>query len=224
MIENLTASLPGSSRQDNPNPAGWRSEASSGRLENVMPTYRELLLDPRWQKKRLKKLEAAGWICEACYDDSKTLAVHHKQYRKGHMPWEYDDAELVVLCQPCHEQEHELQDALRNVVARLDPDGPASARELYAFGAGAMDNMVSDSVARAALGQIQEDAPHQYAAGRVARNLSMYIATSALVALADRLEPRDGSIEVIQDIRDLLDRRGINWRYPMDLAAEADEI
>lgn len=70
-------------------------------------TYRDQLRDPRWQKKRLEALEASGWECENCGDKTTTLHVHHKRYVKGRMAWEYEKEELSVLCEPCHEQEHE---------------------------------------------------------------------------------------------------------------------
>ena len=65
-------------------------------------SYTELLKDPRWQKKRLEILEAAEWECENCGDKGKTLHVHHKRYRAGAMPWEYERDDLEVLCERCH--------------------------------------------------------------------------------------------------------------------------
>jgi len=66
-------------------------------------SYIEKLRDPRWQKKRLEVLEAAGWKCEQCEDDEETLHVHHKIYIKGREPWEYENTQLSCLCQSCHE-------------------------------------------------------------------------------------------------------------------------
>ena len=40
-------------------------------------SYKKLLKDPRWQKKRLKVLERAGWACEECGDTKTELHVHH---------------------------------------------------------------------------------------------------------------------------------------------------
>jgi hypothetical protein len=70
--------------------------------------YSDLLKDPRWQKKRLEVLEAAGWSCERCGDKTRTLHVHHKKYRRGADPWEYDREELQSLCEPCHVEVTEL--------------------------------------------------------------------------------------------------------------------
>lgn len=73
-----------------------------------MSTYGERLRDPRWQQKRLRVMERAGWKCEKCGDKTTTLNVHHERYVSGRMPWEYDDSELHCLCEPCHSREHGL--------------------------------------------------------------------------------------------------------------------
>lgn len=68
--------------------------------------YADLLRDPRWQKMRLHKLEEAKWRCASCLSAEKTLNVHHKFYRRGAAPWEYELKELEVLCEECHEAIH----------------------------------------------------------------------------------------------------------------------
>lgn len=67
-------------------------------------TYAQKLKDPRWQKLRLRTLEKRGWKCERCSAGHRTLHVHHKRYRG--QPWEAGDADLEVLCEPCHSAEH----------------------------------------------------------------------------------------------------------------------
>lgn len=76
--------------------------------------------DPRWQKLRLQKMEQAKFKCEHCEDDSSTLNVHHKRYRRGANPWEYELWELECLCESCHEAHHELKNRLNAAVAQLD--------------------------------------------------------------------------------------------------------
>jgi hypothetical protein len=71
-------------------------------------TYSEKLKDPRWQRKRLEILEAAGWKCEACNSNNVPLHVHHKFYQRGLAPWEYRAGALVSLCSSCHEEIEEL--------------------------------------------------------------------------------------------------------------------
>lgn len=72
---------------------------------NDRRTYAELLKDPRWQRVRLRVFERDGWACQECGDTKTTLNVHHRQYRRGLKPWEYNDGELVTLCRPCHYRE-----------------------------------------------------------------------------------------------------------------------
>jgi hypothetical protein len=81
-----------------------------------------LLLDPRWQRRRLQVLDRAGFACECCGDTSSTLHVHHRIYRKGAAPWEYADEELRALCENCHEAEHQMRRSIDEALARLDPE------------------------------------------------------------------------------------------------------
>ena len=83
-------------------------------------TYSEQLKHPNWQKKRLESLEAARWECANCGDKSQTLHVHHRQYFKGRMAWEYSGAELAVLCETCHTAEHQDLDALRRMLVNVE--------------------------------------------------------------------------------------------------------
>ena len=71
-----------------------------------MTTYREKLLDPRWQKKRLEVFDKANFACENCGADDKTLHVHHVYYDRDCEPWEYEDSALIALCKDCHDVEH----------------------------------------------------------------------------------------------------------------------
>lgn len=69
--------------------------------------YSKALADPRWQKKRLEKMQTAEWKCEICGDDTEELHVHHLSYKKDFRgdfvdPWEYELNELKCLCKTCH--------------------------------------------------------------------------------------------------------------------------
>lgn len=68
--------------------------------------YARLLTDPRWQRRRLEMLEAAGFKCQRCFCGDKTLHVHHREYIAGRKPWEYTDGQLMVVCEDCHEMQH----------------------------------------------------------------------------------------------------------------------
>ena len=63
-------------------------------------TYKEKLLDPRWQKKRLRILERDNWECKLCGDKTSTLHVHHKAYNGE--PWDAKETNLTTLCYNCH--------------------------------------------------------------------------------------------------------------------------
>lgn len=94
--------------------------------------YSELLLDPRWQKRRLEVLQNSDWECKSCYAKDSTLHVHHKHYVQGRDPWEYEDSQLVVLCDDCHSSRHESDKKLHNLLARADVTGmPGNVDDLY---------------------------------------------------------------------------------------------
>jgi len=181
-----------------------------------MKPYSELLKDPRWQKVRLRKLESAEWKCERCYDSETMLSVHHKRYLKGRMPWEYDEQELAVLCQPCHEVEHEQKSVRDALIARLDPDGPRSASEFFAIACGAIfgDWDYPDAVRNALVQQIREESPYQFAAGEL------------IAKLVDAVNPRIGDMhrlvsalddasndELRRDFISLMDKHEIGIKF-----------
>ncbi len=87
---------------------------------------------PLWQKKRLEALDKAGYACQCCGDSESQLHVHHKQYFKGRMIWDYTVGELSVLCSECHEAAHAQMDELKSIMSALDPDGVSSVISLIA--------------------------------------------------------------------------------------------
>lgn len=59
--------------------------------------------DPRWQKKRLEIMKRDNFTCQSCDVNYNTLNVHHiVPYRKETKPWEYENDELITLCEDCH--------------------------------------------------------------------------------------------------------------------------
>ena len=73
-----------------------------------MKTYSEKLKDPRWQRKRLEIMKRDGFSCVECQESNTTLAVHHRYYISGRMPWEYPDWSLKTLCKDCHKLDHDM--------------------------------------------------------------------------------------------------------------------
>lgn len=94
-------------------------------------TYSEKLKDPRWQRRRLEVLEAAGWCCSQCQSADKTLHVHHNFYRSRTEPWNYPDHALRVLCEECHEIVEEQRTEFKELSESLfqDPEGIGFAVE-----------------------------------------------------------------------------------------------
>lgn len=80
--------------------------------------YVDELKHPRWQEKRLRVFEAAGFHCERCGNADQQLHAHHKIYLKGRRPWEYEDQLLECLCDDCHERAHDEQQQLALIVAQ----------------------------------------------------------------------------------------------------------
>lgn len=72
-----------------------------------MEDYAELLKDPRWQKKKTEILELDDFTCRWCGCKYRPLHVHHVEYYKDHLPWEYEDDNLVTLCEVCHKRVHD---------------------------------------------------------------------------------------------------------------------
>lgn len=68
--------------------------------------YKELLTDPRWQKKRLEIFEIDNWKCRKCGDSKSTLHAHHLKYEKNKKPWEYENHQFMTLCEFCHKEIH----------------------------------------------------------------------------------------------------------------------
>lgn len=86
------------------------------------PAYWQLLQDPRWQRRRLEIMERDGFACVNCESEDRTLNVHHKLYRSGAMPWEYEDDVLETLCGPCHKRRSEVEKYLKENTALCSGD------------------------------------------------------------------------------------------------------
>lgn len=65
-------------------------------------TYKEKLLDPRWQKKRLEIFNRDNWECKQCGRTDNTLHVHHLSYENKKNPWDVSNKNLKTLCFICH--------------------------------------------------------------------------------------------------------------------------
>lgn len=72
--------------------------------------YLEKLKDPRWQKKRLEIFDLYDFKCMACGTTEKELHIHHRRYKRGKEPWEYNNNEFFVLCIDCHDGLHKAME------------------------------------------------------------------------------------------------------------------
>lgn len=79
--------------------------------------YSEQLKHPKWQEKRLRVFDTAGFRCARCGDADRSLHAHHKLYIRGRKPWEYEDGMLECLCEACHQVAHAERDELDRLVA-----------------------------------------------------------------------------------------------------------
>ena len=104
-------------------PPGTALSAMALKDDMAKMTYREQLLHPNWQRKRLEVLSLHGFECTNCGDKEKTLHVHHKKYVKGRMAWEYEAGELDCLCADCHQREHDSRELLDRILADVGGRG-----------------------------------------------------------------------------------------------------
>lgn len=81
--------------------------------------YAEMLKSPLWQKKRLEIMQRDNFTCQYCGCNDRELHVHHFVYRKNSKPWEYNDNELITLCNKCHEVESEYNNDLYDYFVAL---------------------------------------------------------------------------------------------------------
>ena len=68
--------------------------------------YKEQIKSPKWQKRRLEIMERDNFTCQICGCRDKTLHVHHTNYIPEREIWEYEDNQLITLCENCHRKEH----------------------------------------------------------------------------------------------------------------------
>lgn len=109
-------------------------------------SYRQLLLHPNWQKKRLEIMSRDQFSCVQCGENEKTLNVHHLYYESSKAPWEYPSSALVTLCATCHEYEHETRGEYETGLIR-----ELRRLGLLAGGVGTIRNLVASL--RASCGQ-----------------------------------------------------------------------
>ena len=66
-----------------------------------------MLKKKEWKNKRKEIFQILGKVCSKC-GNTKHLQVHHKYYLPNVLPWDYPNDAFLVLCQSCHEKEHNI--------------------------------------------------------------------------------------------------------------------
>jgi hypothetical protein len=78
--------------------------------------YWRKLQDPRWQQKRLQVMSNQGWRCQNCGAtelNGVPFTVHHRYYVSKREPWNYPSGCYLLLCDPCHENDHSSPDEVK---------------------------------------------------------------------------------------------------------------
>lgn len=93
--------------------------------------YKEQIKSPKWQKRRLEIMEKDNFTCQLCGDTETMLNVHHLSYHRDRNIWEYEDWELMTLCENCHKDEHSSLDDINSYIESIKSKG-ATIREIVA--------------------------------------------------------------------------------------------
>lgn len=83
-------------------------KTATEKKEKEILSYNEQLKDRRWKAFREFVMIVRGNRCEKC-GGRDFLQIHHIQYKKGCLAWEYNCNEVMVLCGNCHQKIHKLK-------------------------------------------------------------------------------------------------------------------
>jgi hypothetical protein len=96
-------------------------------MENFFLQYK----NPLWQRKRLEIMKRDDFACQSCGDTETTLNVHHTcPYRKNTKIWEYEDHELITLCENCHQEISEYIDTCKLIITDTCSKSVSFAQEM----------------------------------------------------------------------------------------------
>lgn len=97
-----------------------------------MSDYKEKLVNPFWQRKRLEVMNRDEFSCRFCGDKTEELHIHHTIYINGREPWDYDGEYLITLCHSCHLEEEKMKSGDAFLIGMFSMTG-LSRRQLYAL-------------------------------------------------------------------------------------------
>lgn len=105
-------------------------------------SYDEQISSPHWlafSKKMLAKFDA----CQCCHRSDIRRQVHHLFYDWERKLWEYDEKEVVVLCELCHRELHDgLKDFRKYVFRFLTPKALKTLNGALAVGLTQYDPLI----------------------------------------------------------------------------------
>lgn len=84
--------------------------------------YKEQIKSPKWQKRRLEVMQKDNFTCQLCGDTESMLNVHHLFYHRDRNIWEYEEWELITLCENCHKEEHSSMDDIINEIDSINQE------------------------------------------------------------------------------------------------------
>lgn len=87
---------------------------------------------PKWQKRRLEIMNRDNFTCQLCGDKDTMLNVHHLCYHNDKNIWEYDDWEMITLCENCHKEEHSSQASILDYIESIKSRG-VTMSEIYSI-------------------------------------------------------------------------------------------
>jgi hypothetical protein len=71
--------------------------------------------DTRWISRAASFRSTCGRFCQSCRRADIPISVHHVNYDRGRNLWDYEDQDLAMLCEPCHQLIHKSILAFRRL-------------------------------------------------------------------------------------------------------------
>ena len=93
-------------------------------MKQTKLSYHAQLQSPEWIERAMTLKKEADWRCELCHkrQGEVKISVHHTFYVSGMMLWEYPRCLLMCLCDACHVERQNLEQAIYINVADVMRD------------------------------------------------------------------------------------------------------
>lgn len=80
--------------------------------------YQNYLLSNEWAQLKIDIYEARGRKCEQC-GNTRQLHIHHLTYKNI---YNEEPEDLIILCKPCHEKEHNIKSKKKKPIKKTKND------------------------------------------------------------------------------------------------------